>query len=127
MDSIGKIRAKIFGEVFDYQVLMDALTGYRKPRDKITRLLAAGAIVRIKKGLYCFGKLFHKAPISRQYLANLIYGPSYISVEYGCFHGSSWISFPRIQVKFHLAAKWPGQYFIIEMQPLYHFFLPQHF
>jgi hypothetical protein len=82
MNTIGKIRAKIHGEVFDYQVLLDALAGYRKPRDKITRLLGAGAIIRIKKGLYCFGEPFRKEHISREYLANLIYGPSYISAEY---------------------------------------------
>ena len=82
MNTIGKIRAKIHGEIFDYQVLLDALAGYRKPRDKITRLLAAGTIVRIKKGLYCFGEPFRKEHISREYLANLIYGPSYISAEY---------------------------------------------
>ncbi len=82
MKTIGKIRAKIRGEVFDYQVLLDTLSGYRKPRDKITRLLAAGAIVRIKKGLYCFGDPFRKEPISREHLANLIYGPSYISIDY---------------------------------------------
>ncbi|MEA3441146.1 MAG: hypothetical protein U9R58_12785 [Chloroflexota bacterium] len=82
MKTIGKIRAKIHGEIFDYQVLLYTLSGYRKPRDKITRLLAAGAIVRIKKGLYCFGDPFRKKPISREHLANLIYGPSYISIDY---------------------------------------------
>ena len=82
MKTIGKIRAKIHGEIFDYQVLLHTLSGYRKPRDKITRLLAAGAIVRIKKGLYCFGDPFRKEPISREHLANLIYGPSYISIDY---------------------------------------------
>ena len=82
MNTLGKLRAKIHGEVFDYQVLLDALAGYRKPRDKTTRLLAAGAIVRIKKGLYCFGEPFRKKPISREHLANLIYGPSYISIDY---------------------------------------------
>lgn len=82
MNTLGKLRAKIHGEVFDYQVLLDALAGYRKPRDKITRLFAAGAIVRIKKGLYCFGEPFRKNPISREHLANLIYGPSYISIDY---------------------------------------------
>lgn len=86
MNNIGKIRAKIHGEVFDYQVLVDALAGYRKPRDKITRLLATGAIVRIKKGLYCFGELFRKEHINPEYLANLIYGPSYISAEYALSH-----------------------------------------
>ena len=82
MKTIGKIRAKIHAEIFDYQVLLYTLSGYRKPRDKITRLLAAGAIVRIKKGLYCFGDPFRKGPISREHLANLIYGPSYISIDY---------------------------------------------
>jgi len=76
------IRQKIDREVFDYQVLMDALSGYSKPRDKITRLLTGGEIVRIKKGLYCFGEAFRREPVSREYLANLIHGPSYVSLDY---------------------------------------------
>ena len=82
MDNIAKIRWSIRGEVFDYQVLLHALSDYRKPRDRITKLLASGTIVRIKKGLYCFGEAFRKEPISREYLANLIYGPSYVSLDY---------------------------------------------
>ncbi len=67
---------------------MDALSGYRKPRDKITRLLAGGTIVRIKKGLYCFGEAFRKEPVSGEYVANLIYGPSYVSLDYAlAYHG----------------------------------------
>ncbi len=86
MDAISQIRRKIEGEIFDYQVLMDALSGYRKPRDRITKLLASGVIVRIKKGLYCFGEVFRKEPLSREHLANLIYGPSYVSLEYALSH-----------------------------------------
>ena len=86
MTTIALIRQKVEGEVFDYQVLLDALAGYRKPRDKITRLLASAAIVRVKKGLYCFGEPFRKEPLSREYLANLIYGPSYVSLEYALSH-----------------------------------------
>ncbi len=56
MEEITRIRREITREVFDYQVLTDALSGYSKPRDKITKLLTGGAIVRIKKGLYCFGE-----------------------------------------------------------------------
>ena len=48
MTEITKIRHDITSEVFDYQVLPQALSAYSKPRDKITRLLASGAIVRIK-------------------------------------------------------------------------------
>jgi predicted transcriptional regulator of viral defense system len=82
------MRRKIDGEIFDYQVLMDALAEYRKPRDRITRLLASGVIVRIKKGLYCFGEVFRKEPLSREHMANLIYGPSYVSLDYALsYHG----------------------------------------
>jgi len=82
LKTIIEIRRKIKVDVFDYQALMDALSGYRKPRDKITRFLAGGEIIRIKKGLYCFSEVFRREPIRREYLANLIYGPSYVSLEY---------------------------------------------
>ena len=86
LNTIAQIRRKIGGEVFDYQVLLDVLAEYRKPRDRITRLLAGGAIVRVKKGLYCFGEPFRREPLSREYLANLIHGPSYVSLEYALSH-----------------------------------------
>ena len=86
MNAITQIRQKIKSEIFDYQVLMDALAEYRKPRDRITKLLASGVIVRIKKGLYCFGEVFRKEPLSREHMANLIYGPSYVSLEYALSH-----------------------------------------
>jgi predicted transcriptional regulator of viral defense system len=88
IDEVVRIRRTIEQDIFDYQALTGALSGYRKPRDKITKLLANGAIIRIKKGLYCFGEDFRKKPISREYLANLIYGPSYISLDYALsYHG----------------------------------------
>lgn len=78
---IESIRAKIPREEFDYQVLLDALTEYARPRDKISDLLRKGVIVRIKKGLYVLGPEISRRPYSRELLANLIYGPSYISLE----------------------------------------------
>jgi len=39
LNAIVQMRRNVGGEVFDYQVLLDALAGYRKPRDRITRLL----------------------------------------------------------------------------------------
>jgi predicted transcriptional regulator of viral defense system len=85
---ITDIRQKIGRDTFDYQALRDALSGYSKPRDRITRLLAGGAIVRVKKGLYCFGEPFRRGPVIREHLANLIYGPSYVSLDYALgYHG----------------------------------------
>jgi hypothetical protein len=86
MSEIASIRQTIDRDVFDHQALLSTLRTYAKPRDKITRLLASGDIVRIKKGLYCFGEAFRREPICREYLANLIYGPSYVSLDYALGH-----------------------------------------
>jgi predicted transcriptional regulator of viral defense system len=87
IDIVTQIRREISGDVFDYQVLSNVLSGYRKPRDVITRLLKRKIIIRIKKGLYCFGDYYRNELVSREYLANLIYGPSYVSLDYALsFH-----------------------------------------
>jgi hypothetical protein len=82
MITIGDIRQAIATDVFDYQQLADCLRSYSKPRDKIRTLLKAGDIVRVKKGIYVFGRAYRRSPWSREVLANLIYGPSYISLDY---------------------------------------------
>ncbi len=76
------LRHKITTEEFDYQALIDGLREYDRPRDKITDLLRQGAIVRIKKGIYIFGERYRRVPFSREVLANMIHGPSYISLDY---------------------------------------------
>jgi predicted transcriptional regulator of viral defense system len=85
---IESIRKRIPQEEFDYQTLVHCLEEYAYPRDKISALLRKGAIIRIKKGLYIFGDEYRRKPYSREVLANLIYGPSYISLDYALqFHG----------------------------------------
>lgn len=83
--SLQKLRLVVSGEVFDYQILMSFLKEVKYPRAKIGRLLKAGEIIRIKKGLYVFGEIWRKGPISLEVAANLIYGPSCISFEYALF------------------------------------------
>lgn len=73
-------------EEFDYQTLLDAVKGYSQPRQKISRLLGHGEIVRVKKGLYVKGDSQRRRPFSKEILANLVYGPSYISLEYALQH-----------------------------------------
>ena len=80
--TLEEIRKLVPFEEFDYQILLQALSGYARPRGKITDLIRKRHIIRVKKGLYIFGKDHRKAPYSREVLANLIYGPSYISLEY---------------------------------------------
>jgi hypothetical protein len=76
-----ELRRRISGEEFDYQALLDCLREYDRPRDKITDLLRKGSIIRIKKGIYVFGERYRRRPFSRELLANMIYGPSYVSLE----------------------------------------------
>jgi predicted transcriptional regulator of viral defense system len=83
---IEELRSSIDGEEFDYQTLLSGLRGYASPRDAITRLLHSGAIIRVKKGLYVFGPPYARRPYSRELLANLIYGPSYVSLDYALQH-----------------------------------------
>ncbi|MDI7260102.1 MAG: hypothetical protein QME90_09295 [Thermodesulfobacteriota bacterium] len=79
---IEQIRRQIPQEEFDYQTLLNCLKDYERPRDKIRALLRSGAIIRVKKGLYVFGPDYSRGPFSRELLANLIYGPSYVSIDY---------------------------------------------
>lgn len=82
MRAIQKIRESIKEEILNYTQVIDALKGYKKPRDVINTLLKNGDITRVKKGLYVFGEIWLKRPYSRELLANLIYGPSVISSDY---------------------------------------------
>ncbi|HEK85862.1 MAG: type IV toxin-antitoxin system AbiEi family antitoxin domain-containing protein [Candidatus Saccharicenans sp.] len=80
--NIFDLRSRIQTEIFDYQTLINALGHLSSPRDKITDLLRKRIIIRVKKGLYVFGENYRKYPYSKELLANLIYGPSYLSLDY---------------------------------------------
>ena len=83
-----ELRNKITGEEFDYPALLDGLREYDRPRDKITSLLRQGAVIRVKKGIYVFGERYKRRPFSTEVLANMICGPSYISLDYALhYHG----------------------------------------
>ena len=83
-----QLRQSIPFEEFDYQTLLHSLQGYAFPRKKITSMLQKGELVRVKKGLYIFGERYRRLPYCRELLANLIYGPSCISLEYALhYHG----------------------------------------
>lgn len=66
---------------FDYQYLASRLERYRSPRSKIGLMLRNGEIIRVKKGLYVVPEKYGKK-LNKMLLSNLIYGPSYVSLEY---------------------------------------------
>lgn len=63
----------------DYGTLIGCMKNYRFPRNKINKLLKSGKLIRVKKGIYVKGSGEPHAPAC---LANMIYGPSYISKQY---------------------------------------------
>lgn len=78
---MSSLRDQIKSDEFDYQVLMDVLSNYAAPRARVTALLRSGEIIRVKKGLYIFGPEKRKHPVCRELLANLICGPSIVSLD----------------------------------------------
>ena len=82
MNVMKNLRNKAKTEELDYLLIMNCLSSYKQPRDKLTKLLKTNQLIRIKKGIYVFGEEYRNRPYSLEILANLIYGPSYISFEY---------------------------------------------
>lgn len=73
---------------FDYQRLMAATQELSHARRFVGLLTKRGHVIRVKKGLYVWGQDVDPSPFSIEILANLIYGPSYVSLEYALsFYG----------------------------------------
>ena len=70
------------GEV-DFSLLSSTLQklGYAAPAKKIHDLKKAGVLIGVKKGLYVFSPDHAPEPFRKETLANLIYGPSCVSLE----------------------------------------------
>lgn len=66
------------------ETLMRIFQDYSKPREKIRRMVDAGNLIRLKNGFY----LIKGRDIPYEQVANLLYGPSYISLEWALsFYG----------------------------------------
>ncbi len=87
MDIIA-LKKSISAKYFDYQCLSGAIVGQANKRRFIGQLIKKGYIVRIKKGLYIWAEELDSTGYSKKILSNLIYGPSYVSLEYALsFYG----------------------------------------
>ena len=65
----------------DTAALKAALDDYKSPKDKITTLEQSGLLIRLKRGLFVVSPMVHSQPLSKELIANHIYGPSYISLQ----------------------------------------------
>lgn len=65
-----------------HQNLTARLQSYKRPNDKIRYWIKQGYLIPIARGLYVVSEDFCEARPSDMLIANILYGPSYISLEY---------------------------------------------
>ena len=71
------------GEVpFTNGLIKTLLADYRRPNDKISELIANQALIPIKRGLYVLNPKRTGRPLSLSLIANILYGPSYVSLDF---------------------------------------------
>ena len=73
---------KQFGIIpFDKSALSGVLSQYKSPKDKVSALEKSNVLMRIKRGLYVVSPNFFNQPLSKELIANHLYGPSYVSLQ----------------------------------------------
>lgn len=71
-----------------HQILMDSLSGYKRPNDKVYELLKNGILQSIKRGIYLAGPALGVNQPEPFLLANHLLGPSYVSLDAALsYHG----------------------------------------
>ncbi|MBA3958220.1 MAG: hypothetical protein H0X51_07505 [Parachlamydiaceae bacterium] len=85
------ILALIETPYIDAQTLLKLLDDYKKPREAILRMVKNEELIRLKNGFYLISeKITHGSTkvIPFEQVANLLYGPSYVSMEWALsFYG----------------------------------------
>lgn len=72
-----------FGIVpIDSSTLKSVFSTYGFPSNKISNLERSGKLIRLKRGLYAVSPDKTGQPLSLELIANHLYGPSYLSMEY---------------------------------------------
>lgn len=79
--SIETVREVVGGEIFSDSQLAAAFPDRRIREGRLQRMVKRGELIRIKRGLFAFSDTYRRAPISTYYLANVLRGPSYVSLE----------------------------------------------
>lgn len=78
---------KTFGCVpIQHSSLLAVLHDYKTPNDKIHRWLQQGCLLQIKRGLYVVSPQTSGELWSLPLIANVLYGPSYVSLDYALFY-----------------------------------------
>jgi predicted transcriptional regulator of viral defense system len=69
-------------------MVADVIGEYRSPADRISRLARRGDLIRLQRGLFVVAPELSGQTLSRELIANHLYGPSYVSFESALsYHG----------------------------------------
>lgn len=75
----------------DAQTLLLLLADYKKPREAISRMVKNEELIRLKNGMYLISEKIIQGStkiIPYEQIANILYGPSYVSLEWALsFYG----------------------------------------
>lgn len=72
----------------DAQTLLTFLGDYKRPREWIRRRVESGELVRLKNGFFLIQSKVQEGGVPYEQVANLLYGPSYVSLEWALsFYG----------------------------------------
>jgi len=76
-----------FGPVpIKHEVLLNLLSEYNAPNNKIINLVLSGELIRLKRGLYIASPGKNGILLSPELIANHLLGPSYVSMESALAH-----------------------------------------
>lgn len=83
----GKLKQYI-SRVIEHTTLTSILSnlGYKRVNDKIVQLKRKGVLTPIKSGLYIYNPIYDETLISKEIIANILLGPSYISLDYALWY-----------------------------------------
>ncbi|MEG0796918.1 MAG: hypothetical protein RR397_10515 [Odoribacter sp.] len=66
----------------DFTILKSIFSGYKSVHNKISELEKSGKLIRLKKGIYVVSPNVSGKLLSEELIANHLYGPSYVSMEF---------------------------------------------
>lgn len=81
--NIHQLSKQIPLSVFTHEYIEAILSPYvSNVNAKISYMVKKGELIRLKKGVYAFGKEYQTHPIDMMSVANILYAPSYVSFDY---------------------------------------------
>ncbi|NCC99533.1 MAG: hypothetical protein EOL95_07525 [Bacteroidia bacterium] len=77
-----KLLSEFGNTPIDFAILKSLFPGYKSVHNKISELEKSGKLIRLKKGMYVVSPNVSGQLLSEELIANHLYGPSYVSMEF---------------------------------------------